>query len=110
MSGISEDYCSMFAEAITGLDSKVKEQSEVQQKQVLEIKELKRKISILEQHDNGKSIRQVIDIATKVSMIKLDDKMQEATKKLQLMHDSSQIQMNNTIFKNGQTSKSRETK
>ena len=71
MSGTSEDYCSMFAEAITCLDSKIKEQSEAQQKQVLEIEELKRKVSILEQHDNGKSIRQLIDIATKVSMINL---------------------------------------
>ena len=44
----------MFAEAITCLDSKIKEQSEAQQKQVLEIEELKRKVSILEQHDNGK--------------------------------------------------------
>ena len=95
----------MLAEAITCLDSKIKEQSEAQQKQVLEIEELKRKVSILEQHDNGKSIRQLIDIATKVSMMKLDDKIHEATEKLQSMHDSSQTQMNNTIFKNGLSSK-----
>ena len=105
MTGISDDYCSMFAEAITCLDAKVKEQSEVQLTQALDIRELKRKVSVLDQQDFGTRISKMIDVATKVSMMKLDDKIQEGHETLQLIHKSSQIQMNTTIFKNGQTSK-----
>ena len=98
MTGISDDYCSMFAEAITCLDAKVKEQSEVQLTQALDIRELKRKVSILDQQDFGTRISKMIDVATKVSMMKLDDKIQEGHEKLQLIHKSSQIQMNTAIF------------
>ena len=85
MTGISDDYCSMFAEAITCLDAKVKEQSEVQLTQALDIRELKRKVSVLDQQDFGTRISKMIDVATKVSMMKLDDKIQEGHEKLQLI-------------------------
>ena len=77
MTGISDDYCAMFAEAITGLDEKFQEQSEAQLAQALDITELKRKVSMLNQQDYGTRISKMIDIATKVSMMKLDDKIQE---------------------------------
>ena len=91
MTGISDDYCTMFAEAITCLDAKFKEQSEVQLTQALDITELKRKVSILNQQDFGTRISKMIDVATKVSMMKLDDKIQEGHEKLQLIHKASQI-------------------
>ena len=105
MTGISDDYCAMFAEAITGLDEKFQEQSEAQLTQALDITELKRKVSMLNQQDFGTRISKMIDIATKVSMMKLDDKIQEGHEKLQLIHKASQIQMNTTIFRNGKESK-----
>ena len=89
MTGISDDYCAMFAEAITGLDEKFQEQSEAQLTQALDITELKRKVSMLNQQDNGTRISKMIDIATKVSMMKLDDKIQEGHEKLQLIHKAS---------------------
>ena len=105
MAGVTEEYCTIFAEAITVLDGKYKQQSEAQLIQALEITELKRKISTLGQQDYGTRISKMIDIATKVSMMKLDDKIQEGQNKLQLLHDTSQIKMNTTISKNGKESK-----
>ena len=64
MTGISDDYCAMFAEAITGLDEKFQEQSEAQLAQALDITELKRKVSILNQQDFGTRIIKMIDFAT----------------------------------------------
>ena len=105
MAGIPEDYCAMFAEAITVLDEKFQKQSEAQLTQALEIAELKRKISTLNQQDHGTRISKMVDIATKVAMMKLDDKIEEGHDKLQLMHKASQIKTNTTIAKNGKESK-----
>ena len=60
---------------------------------------------MLNQQDHGTRISKMIDIATKVSMMKLDDKIQEGHDKLQLIHKASQIKMNTTISKNGKESK-----
>ena len=105
MAGIPDDYCTMFAEAITVLNEKFQHQNEAQSIQDLEIAELKRKILTLYQQDRGTRISKMVDIATKVAMMKLDDKIQEGDDKLQLMHKASQIKMNTTIAKNGKESK-----
>ena len=105
MARIPDDYCTMFAEAITVLDEKFQNQNEAQSTQALEIAELKRKVSALYQQDHGTRISNMVDIATKVSVMKLDDKIEEGYDKLQLMHKTSQIKMNTTIAKNGKESK-----
>ena len=105
MARIPDDYCTILAEAITVLDEKFQNQNEAQSTQALEIAELKRKVSALYQQDHGTRISNMVDIAIKVAMMKLDDKIEEGYDKLQLMHKTSQIKMNTTIAKNGKESK-----
>ena len=107
MARIPDDYCTMFAEAITVLEERFQNQNEAQSTQALEIAELKRKVSALYQQDHGTRISKMVDIATKVAMMKLDDKIEEGHDKLQLMHKASQIK---TIPQYLKTFKNQKTK
>ena len=62
-------------------------------------------MSVLYPQEQGTRISNMVDIATKVSIMKMDDKLEEGYEKLQLMHKSSQTKMDITITKNGKESK-----
>ena len=105
MARTPDDYWTVFAEAITVLDDKFNKQNEAQLKQASELEEIKCKLSVLYPQEQGTRISNMVDIATKVSLMKLDDKLEEGYEKLQLMHKSSQAKMDITITKNGKESK-----
>ena len=105
MARTPDDYWAVFAEAITVLDEKAKKQNEAQLRQATALEEIKRKISVLYPQEHGTRISNMVDMATKVSVMKLNDQLEEGYEKLQLMHKSSQTKMDITIAKNGKESK-----
>ena len=95
MSSPAED---LFSEAIVVLEAKQRRQHDSQTQQGSELENIKARLLLLEDNDNIKRIRQVIDVSTNVAMMRLEDKINEGKEKLQELHRASNDQMNTTII------------
>ena len=102
MTDTTED---LFSEAIVVMESKQRDQNDIQQQQSLELENLKARVLILEDNNSVKRIRQMIDVATTVSLMRLEDKIQDGEVRLQELHKASYDHMNSTITKNGKKSR-----
>lgn len=79
----------------------MKKQSEVQQKQSDDINVLSLKMVEIEKQSQGKYIKTMIDVATDVSMLRLEDKIKEGKEELHSMHLFPHDKMNGTISRKG---------
>ena len=96
----------LVTEALVLLETRQHEQYEQHQQQVLDFEILKNRVLALGNNTDGMYLRKMIEVATNVSMMRVEDKIKEGEARVKVMTKAASDSMNCTITKNGKESKS----